>query len=141
MSELSKMKHTEEGTEMMDPTPMQPPLGYKKTPTLSEQIAQQVRRMKMEILADDAIGETEDEADDFDTGDEDFVPPSKHEYPDGMPTIRELKQRAKEINDQIAEANRKRAIELHEKALKKPASITTPPAQPAAPVNTKTDAD
>lgn len=141
MSELSKTKHTEEGLELMDPTPMQPPVGYKKTPTLTEQIAQQVRRMKMEILADENSSETDEEADDFVTGDEDFTPTSRHEWPDSMPTIQELKKQAKEINDQIAEANRKRAIELHEKALKKPVSVTTPPAQPVAPVNTKTDSE
>lgn len=128
---LSPWRHDENGNEILDPTPMQPPLGYRKAPTLSEQIAQQVRRMKLEILRDDSVGETDEEADDFEVG-EDFEPLSQYEN-DHIPTIAELKRRAKEINDAIAERNRVAAIEAHENALKKPASVTNPPAQPPAP--------
>lgn len=130
---FSPWRHDEDGGEVLDPTPMQPPLGYKKTPTLSEQIAMQVRRMKLELLNDDSVHETEEEADDFEVGD-DFEPLSPHEN-DMMPSIKELKKRAKEINDQIAEANRRAAVAAHEAALKKPSSITTPAAQPPAAVN------
>lgn len=127
----SSFRHTKSGEEILDPTPMQPPLGYKKAPSLHEQIAQQVRRMKMEILQDDSIGETDEEADDFEVGD-DFVPLSEHEN-DHMPTVKNLKLQAKKINDQIKEANRLEAIKAHENAIKKPMSVTTPAAQPPAP--------
>lgn len=120
----SDARHDEHGREILDPTPMQPPLGYKKTPTLSEQIAQQVRRMKLELLQDDSVQETDEEADDFEVGD-DFEPLSPHEN-DHMPSIKELKKRAQEINAQIKEANRRAAIAAHEKALKKPMGVTTP---------------
>lgn len=130
MSELSKTRHNEDGEELLDPTPMQPPLGYKKTLSLSEQIAQQIRRMKLEILNDESIQETDEEADDFNIGD-DYEPISKHEN-DHIPSIGELKKRAKIINDQIKEANRQAAIKAHEDALRKPASVTTPPGQPPA---------
>lgn len=124
MSQTSKQRHTKEGGEVLDPTPLQPPLGYKRTPSLSEQIAMQVRRMKLELLQDDSIAETEEEADDFEIGD-DFHPLSPHEN-DHIPSIKTLKARAKKINDQIAEANRRAAIAAHEKALRKPADVVNP---------------
>lgn len=128
MSELSKQKHDDNGFEIMDPVPMEPPLGYRKSPTLSEQIAQQVRQMKLELLrGGDDQPETEEEADDFVVGD-DFEPLSPHEN-DHIPSIKVLKARAKEINEQIKEANRRAAIAAHEAALKKPASVTTPAGQ------------
>lgn len=124
MSRKSKDRHNDDGEEILDPVPMQPPLGYKKTLSLSEQIAQQVRRMKLELLQDDSIQETDEEADDFEVGD-DFEPLSPYEN-DHIPSIKQLKQRAKEINEQIKEANRRAAIAAHEKALKKTEQVTTP---------------
>lgn len=106
MSERSAAKHDKDGGEICDPTPMQPPVGYKKSLTLSEQIQQQVRVMQLRMLEDARLEETEDEADDFNVGD-DFEPLSKYEN-DHMPTLANLKKRAKEINDQIE----KRKLEL-----------------------------
>lgn len=122
---LSPLKHDEDGGEIGDPTPMQPPLGYRKTPSLSEQIAQQVRIAHLKILEDQSVSETDDEADDFEVGD-DYEPLSKYEN-DHVPTLAKLKARAKEINDQIREHNLKAAIELHKNNIKKPGS---PAAQP-----------
>lgn len=115
-------RHNREGGEVLDPVPMQPPLGYKRTPTLSEQIRDQVRRMKIELA--DEFEETEDEADDFNIGD-DFEPLSAHEN-DHIPSIGTLKKRALQIKEQIKAANRRAAVAAHEKALKKPTSITAP---------------
>lgn len=138
---LSNYRHNANGEELLDPVPMQPPLGYKKTPTLSEQIAQQVRRMKLELLQDDSVSETEEEADDFEIGD-DFEPISPHEN-DHIPSIAVLKKRALEINNQIKEANRRAAIAAHETALKKPMGVTTPSPnaepEPKAPKSSATD--
>lgn len=120
----AEAKHDAFGNEKINPTPLEPPLGYKRVPSLSEMIAQQVRRMKIELLEDDAIQETEEEADDFEVGD-DFHPLSPHEN-DHIPSIKVLKQKAKEINDKIKEANRRAAIAAHEKALKKPVGVTSP---------------
>lgn len=36
-------RHNEEGHEILNPTPMQPPLGYKPQLSLAEQIRLQVR--------------------------------------------------------------------------------------------------
>lgn len=125
ISKPSRARHDEHGREILDPTPMQPPLGYKRTPTLSEQIAQQVRQMKLEILqGDSVVEESEDDADDFQVGD-DFEPLSPYEN-DHIPPLAVLKKRAKEINDAIKEQNRRAAIAAHEKAIKKPVGVTTP---------------
>lgn len=99
-------KHNQLGEETPDPTPMQPPLGYNRTLSLSEQIAQQVRIAQLKILEDSALAETEDEADDFEVGD-DFEPLSQYEN-DHMPTLANLKRQAKKINDAIE----KRKLEL-----------------------------
>jgi len=104
-------RHNENGEEILDPTPMQPPIGYKKTLSLAEQIRQQIRLHKLD-LEDNAITETDEEADDFEVGD-DYEPLSKHEN-DHIPPIAEMKKKAAEINARIKEAQRKKAIEEHE---------------------------
>lgn len=90
-------RHNEYGMEKLDETPMQPPLGYKRAPTLAEQIRQQVVAAKLAEL--DALEETEEEADDFEVGD-DWEPSSKYEN-DNAPSIKELKAKAQEINERI----------------------------------------
>lgn len=117
MSKRSEDKHTAEGLEITDPTPMQPPLGYRRTLSLSEQIAQQVRIAHLKILEDSAIEETEDEADDFEVGD-DFEPLSQHEN-DHMPTLANLKKQAKEINDKIERRKLEVAINTHKDKIAK----------------------
>lgn len=130
----SPKKHDEEGRELTDPTPMQPPLGYRRTLSLSEQIAQQVRVAKLQLLEEMKLEETEDEADDFEVGD-DFEPLSPHEN-DHMPTLANLKKQAREINLAIEKANRENAIRVHEQTLKKPA---TPAGQPPTEVATPSE--
>lgn len=122
-------KHDENGGEILDPTPMQPPLGYKKSLSLSEQIAQQVRIAQLKILEDNMVHETEEDADDFEVG-EDFEPLSQYEN-EHMPTLANLKKKAAEINAAIKKRNTELAIEAHKKAIKKTQAVTSPPAQPA----------
>lgn len=121
-------KHDENGGEICDPTPMQPPLGYRKTLSLSEQIVQQVRIAQLKILEDNMVHETDDEADDFEVGD-DFEPLSKHEN-DHMPTLANLKKKAAEIQAAIRKRNTELAIEAHKNSIKKTQAVTSPPAQP-----------
>lgn len=66
------------GREMPSPLPIAPPIGYKKSPTLAEQIRAMVlsEKLKMEAMA--AGQETFEEADDFDV-DDDFDPTSPYE--------------------------------------------------------------
>lgn len=66
------------GREMPSPVPIAPPIGYKKSPSLAEQIRAMVisEKLKMEAIA--AGQETFEEADDFDV-DDDFDPSSPYE--------------------------------------------------------------
>jgi len=66
----------ENGHEVPNPTPMQPPIGYKKHKTIAEQMREMIRMASYE--AAQAGAETEEEADDFDVG-EDMEPHSPWE--------------------------------------------------------------
>jgi len=68
----------ERGREKPDPVPLSPPLGYKKQPSLAEQIRAMVRSEKLRQEVEEAGMETWDEADDFDIGD-DYDPRSPYE--------------------------------------------------------------
>lgn len=100
MSAKNKSRHNSEGEEILDPTPMQPPLGYKKQPSLHEQIRAAVIASKLDEMY--ALEETEEEADDFNVED-DFEPSSPHEN-DHVPSLAELKATAKALNEQIYKA-------------------------------------
>lgn len=69
---------TASGAEVLDPTPMEPPLGYMKQPSLSDQIRMMVLSEKLRDAAAAAGAETFEEADDFEVGD-DFDPSSPWE--------------------------------------------------------------
>lgn len=134
-SKRSEERHNDAGEEILDPTPMQPPLGYKRSLSLSEQIAQQVRIAHLRILEDSAIHETEEDADDFEVGD-DFEPLSAYEN-DHMPTLANLKKQAKEINDAIEKRKLQVAIDLHKEKIAKHAKKAAPEAPPL----TETESD
>lgn len=89
-------RHNEQGQEILNPTPMQPPMGYKKTLSLAEQIRQQVRVMKG---LEDMEAETEDEADDFEI-EEDPAPESRWEN-DMVPSLKTVKERGRLLNEAI----------------------------------------
>ena len=110
------------GEELLDPTPMQPPLGYKRTPSLAEQILQGVRAAKYDEYM--SLEETEEEADDFEV--EDMEPFSPHEN-EHMPTLAALKAEAQRINEDIRAATIREAQNAQKK--------DEPPAPPAAPTD------
>jgi len=123
----SKQRHNTKGEEVLDPTPMQPPLGYKRAPTLAEQIRQQVVAHKLEAL--DQLEETEEEADDFNI-DDDVEPYSPHEN-DGMPTVKELRAKVEGIKAAI----KKRNLEtLRDQLEKEAAAKAAAPAKPEKPL-------
>lgn len=66
----------EHGRELPNPTPMAPPIGYKKSLSIAEQMRQMIRMASYE--ASTAGAETEEEANDFDVG-EDMEPHSPWE--------------------------------------------------------------
>lgn len=109
----TQLRHDEKGREVLDPVPMQPPLGYRKQPSLADQIRQQVLSEKIRAWEEELGEETEEEADDFEIGD-DFVPLSEYEN-DHIPTISALKKQAQEINDAIRHAQRKKAVDDYKK--------------------------
>jgi len=106
-------RHTEEGGEVLNPIPMQPPLGYKASPSLSDTIRQQVLAAKR--LAQLEMVETEEEADDFEVED-DPIPHSPWEN-DLVPSIKETRARLRELEKQEklyadAEAAQRKASEV-----------------------------
>lgn len=129
MSERSSKKHDDEGLEIGDPTPMQPPLGYKKSLTLSEQIAQQVRVHQLRLMEDMQMEESEEDADDFNVG-EDFEPFSKYEN-ENMPTLANLKKQAKAINDAIEKRKLEIAVNMQKERIEKTNNKQQAPAEPA----------
>lgn len=83
---------TPEGAEVPDPTPMQPPVGYKRQPSLADQIRQMVISERLAQEAAEAGAETFDEADDFDVGD-DYDPSSPYEMDFDQASPAELRAR------------------------------------------------
>lgn len=65
------------GRELPNPTPLAPPVGYKKQPTIAEQMRAMIRQASFEARQMGA--ETEEEANDFDVG-EDFDPTTPYEH-------------------------------------------------------------
>lgn len=78
---------TKDGREKPDPTPIAPPIGYIKQPTMVENIRAMVRREMSDAAAAQGM-ETFEEADDFEVGD-DYDPRSPYEElfdpPAGLP--------------------------------------------------------
>lgn len=69
----------EHGRELPNPVPMAPPIGYKKSPSIADQMRAMIRLASHE--AANAGAESEEEANDFDVG-EDMDPhtPYEHEF-------------------------------------------------------------
>lgn len=70
-------KFDESGREMMDPLPIAPPIGYKKAPSIAEQIRNMIKSEKLRQEAEAQGYESFEEADDFDV--DDFDPKSPYE--------------------------------------------------------------
>lgn len=68
---------TEDGREKPDPTPIAPPVGYIRQPTMVDRMRELVRRELSSQAADQGF-ETFEEADDFEIGD-DYDPRSPYE--------------------------------------------------------------
>lgn len=109
-------RFSEDNHEILNPTPIAPPLGYKPSLSLVEQIRQQVRLAK---AMDDNEPETEEEADDFEI-EEDPQPESRWEN-DMIPSIKETRKRIREL-------------EAEERKFAAPPSSAAVPAEPAAPL-------
>lgn len=85
----------ERGREKPNPVPLQPPVGYKKQPTIAEQMRMMIKQASLE--AAQAGAETEEEANDFDV-DEEYDPtsPWEHDFdPDPVLEVMLARQSAK----------------------------------------------
>lgn len=71
-------RYDEKGVFYPDPTPIAPPVGYVRSPTIAEQIRTMVRSEQLRAVADASGMDTFEEADDFDIGD-DYDPRSPWE--------------------------------------------------------------
>lgn len=93
-----RTKLDEKGRELLDSKPMQPPVGYKRQPSLAEQIREQVRLAKLELQYE--VAETEDEADDFDIPDDPIEPNSPWEN-DTIPTLKSVQERYQRLEAEL----------------------------------------
>jgi len=96
------------GHEVPDPVPVAPPIGYRRTPSLAEQIREMVRSERLRQEVEAAGYESFEEADDFEVGD--FDPRSPYEEVFEPTPAPELRKRHKKAADD-AEAAKQRASE------------------------------
>jgi len=106
-------RHTKDGAECLNPTPLAPQLGHKPTPSLADQMRQQIIASKR--LAELDVQETEEEADDFEIED-DPAPVSRWEN-DLIPSIKETRAVLRQLEEQErkyadAEAAQRKAAEV-----------------------------
>lgn len=86
----------EHGQELPDPTPMAPPIGFKRQPTMVEYIRDMVRSERLRQEAEAMGHESFEEADDFDVGDDDDFDPKSGWENDFDPPAREIVQEVSE---------------------------------------------
>lgn len=85
----------ENGYELLDGRPMEPPLGFVRRPSLTEQIRDMVRSEALRQAAEAAGAETFEDADNFDTGEDDYDPSSPYEQYFEPTPVEELRARAR----------------------------------------------
>lgn len=107
-------RHTANGEEVLNPTPLRPPVGHNPQPNMWDQMQKAIRLAKLDALNMEA--ETEEEADDFDIDDDPPIP-SRWEN-DLVPSIKDLKAAEKALEEEVrmyadAAAAEQRARELH----------------------------
>lgn len=105
---LTKLKEKglhPDGTAVLDPRPMAPPIGYNRQPSLVDQIREMVRSEHLARAAAAAGAETFEEADDFDVQDDydlqspwenEFDPPVVEIYEAGRQVLAEKEKEAAE---------------------------------------------
>lgn len=79
--ETSRQEHflTDEGYEIPDPTPMAPPVGYKKQPSMVDNIRAMVRSEMLRREAEAAGFESFEDSEDFGEDDDDRLPTTAYE--------------------------------------------------------------
>lgn len=86
------------GREVLDATPIEPPIGFKRQKSLAEQIREMVRSENLRQLAEASGHESFEDADDFDVEDMDPSSPYEGDFdnpnPEPLPTPLEAAIRA-----------------------------------------------
>lgn len=113
--------------EIPDPTPMQPPLGWKRQPSLIETVRDMVRSEQLRQLVEADGQETFEEADDFIVDEYDPSSP----YEENFDPVEALRQRRLDEQAIRAEADRRdqEALDQYYKAR----GVTPPPPPPEPP--------
>lgn len=91
--------HPETGRPIYDPTPMAPPIGYKKQPSIFDQVRQAIRQERLAEL--EQLEETLDQVDDYEITDDPPDPASRWEN-DWEPTVAELRQMIEDKKESLA---------------------------------------
>lgn len=93
-----------DGTPVLDPVPLAPPIGYKKHPSMVEIVRDMVRSERLAQAARDAGAETLEEAEDFDVEDDyDLHSPWENDFD---PPLVELIEAGRQV---VAERDRQEA--------------------------------
>lgn len=90
------------GQELPDPTPMAPPVGYNRQPSLTEKIRSMIRSEALRQEALRAGAETFDEADDFNVDDDAELDPHSQWENDFDTPVTELRHREQAERDAAA---------------------------------------
>lgn len=94
--------------ELPDPVPLAPPLGYKKAPSLRDQIREMVLSERLRMEAEAAGAETFEEADDFDVPDLDPTSP----FEEVFDPVEDLRRRRQWEADVRTEADRRDRVDF-----------------------------
>lgn len=84
-NKMEERSLTLDGSQFIpDDTPMQPPLGFIKQPSMVEHVRNMIRSEQLRQAAEQAGAESFEEADDFDLEDADELPHSRYEMEDNF---------------------------------------------------------
>lgn len=122
LEKLLKKGLKADGTVDLDPQPLEPPIGYKRAPSMVEVVREQIRSERLAVAAAEAGMETFEESEDFDVDDDPYPRMSGYEN-DFDPTIDEVKEgveaarnekKEKEEAERLAAEKAREADELAE---------------------------
>jgi len=131
MKPMQQLKYLSDGSEVMDPTPIAPPIGFNPQPSLWEQMRTMYQQMRRQELDGSMDPETIEESDDFDVPDDDVVIPQSPWENERDPSIGELLRAGREALEKRAQAA-KEALKPTPAATPTPNPSSVPAGPPAA---------
>lgn len=88
--------YNEKGEQMVDPTPVRLPVGFKNVDSFANRVREIVRGERLRAEAEAMGAETFEEADDFDVPDDPLDPSTPYEADFDVPTPGEIRRQEKE---------------------------------------------